>query len=147
MVTLFVSLKWQLLTTRLRKATAAKRGGTLILLAVAVLAAGFIAWSLSQLRTAPAAAVTTGVLLLVSQAVGWMLTPLIAFGVDETLDPHRFALLPLRRGDLLRGLTASALIGWLPAVNVVVLIGIAVMISPSWGCSRWRWSAWPCSCC
>ncbi|WP_111765301.1 hypothetical protein [Nakamurella deserti] len=133
MVALFVSLKWRLLTSRLRAATPGRRVVTLVALAVALLVAAVAAFGLSLLRELPAYAVTTAAVLLASQLVAWMLTPLIAFGVDETLDPQRFALLPLRRGDLLRGLAVSSLVGWLPAVNTILLVGVAVMVSPSWG--------------
>lgn len=47
--------------------------------------------------------------------LGWLLLPLVFFGVDESLDPARFALLPLRRRTLVRGLFAAALAG-LPAL-------------------------------
>lgn len=133
MVALFVSLKWHLLTGRIRTASPVKRAGTVAGLVLVLLLAAAAAFGLGMLRQFPAYAVTTGALLLASQLVAWMLTPLIAFGVDETLDPHRFALLPLTRGDLLRGLTVSAMIGWLPVANLVVLVGVAVMISPTWG--------------
>src|SRR5690606_28105223 len=43
--------------------------------------------------------------------LGWALLPLLFFGVDETLDPARFALLPLRRGTLVRGMLAAAFVG------------------------------------
>src|SRR4029079_13743033 len=32
--------------------------------------------------------------------IGWVFGPLVWFGVDETLNPSRFALLPLRRATL-----------------------------------------------
>ncbi|SCG48546.1 ABC transporter permease [Micromonospora halophytica] len=41
--------------------------------------------------------------------LGWLLLPLVFFGVDETLDPARFALLPLSRRTLVGGLFAAAL--------------------------------------
>ncbi|BCY15552.1 transporter [Actinoplanes sp. L3-i22] len=47
--------------------------------------------------------------------LGWLFLPLLFFGVDETLDPARFALLPLSRRTLIAGLGTSALIG-LPAL-------------------------------
>jgi ABC-2 type transport system permease protein len=47
--------------------------------------------------------------------LGWLFLPLLFFGVDETLDPARFALLPLRRRTLIAGLGVSALAG-LPAL-------------------------------
>jgi ABC-2 type transport system permease protein len=47
--------------------------------------------------------------------LGWTLVPLLFFGVDETLDPARFALLPLRPMTLARGMLAAAFVG-VPAV-------------------------------
>jgi ABC-2 type transport system permease protein len=51
--------------------------------------------------------------------LGWLFLPLVFFGVDESLDPARFALLPLRRGTLIRGLFAASLIG-VPAIATLV---------------------------
>jgi ABC-2 type transport system permease protein len=47
--------------------------------------------------------------------LGWLLLPLVFFGVDETLDPVRFALLPLSRRTLVTGLIVAGLVG-IPAV-------------------------------
>lgn len=47
--------------------------------------------------------------------LAWLLLPLAFFGVDETLDPARFALLPVPRRTLVMGLLAAALVG-VPAV-------------------------------
>ncbi|MBG0560665.1 ABC transporter permease [Actinoplanes sp. NEAU-A11] len=46
---------------------------------------------------------------------GWFLMPLLFFGIDDSLDPAQFALLPLARRTLLGGLAVAALIG-LPAL-------------------------------
>lgn len=54
--------------------------------------------------------------------LGWTLLPLVFFGVDETLDPARFALLPLRRRTLVLGMTAAALVGT-PAVATLIATG------------------------
>jgi ABC-2 type transport system permease protein len=47
--------------------------------------------------------------------LGWVFLPLLFFGVDSTLDPAHFALLPLRRGTLITGMAAAAFVG-LPAL-------------------------------
>ncbi|MGA5305465.1 ABC transporter permease [Nucisporomicrobium flavum] len=47
--------------------------------------------------------------------LGWLFLPLVFFGVDESLDPARFALLPLPRRTLIGGLFAASLVG-VPAV-------------------------------
>ncbi|MFF5054519.1 ABC transporter permease [Micromonospora sp. NPDC000663] len=51
--------------------------------------------------------------------LGWLLLPLVFFGVDETLDPARFALLPLSRRTLVSGLFAAALVS-VPVLAVLV---------------------------
>ncbi|MFC8299904.1 ABC transporter permease [Micromonospora orduensis] len=51
--------------------------------------------------------------------LGWLLLPLVFFGVDETLDPARFALLPLSRRTLVTGLFAAALVS-VPVLAVLV---------------------------
>jgi ABC-2 type transport system permease protein len=69
--------------------------------------------------------------------LGWALIPLLFFGVDETLDPARFALLPLRRTTLLRGMLAAAFVG-VPAVatllatsGLVVAMGLRSGLVPA----------------
>lgn len=52
--------------------------------------------------------------------LGWVLLPLIAFGVDATLDPARFVTFPVPRRQLLLGLGLAGLIG-IP--GVVTLLG------------------------
>ncbi|WP_250031779.1 ABC transporter permease [Paractinoplanes maris] len=58
--------------------------------------------------------------------LGWVVLPLLFFGVDESLDPARFALLPLPRRTLIVGLFAAALAG-LPALST--LAATAGMVS------------------
>jgi ABC-2 type transport system permease protein len=55
-----------------------------------------------------------GVLVL-----GWLFLPLLFFGVDESLDPARFALLPLRRRTLIAGMFTAALVG-VPALSTLI---------------------------
>ncbi|MFI7213019.1 ABC transporter permease [Micromonospora maritima] len=68
-----------------------------------------------------AAAFGGGVLTL-----GWLLLPLVFFGVDETLDPARFALLPLSRRTLVTGLLAAALVSVPTLATVVTVAGLVV---------------------
>lgn len=68
-----------------------------------------------------AAAFGGGVLTL-----GWLLLPLVFFGVDETLDPARFALLPLSRRTLVTGLLAAALISVPAVATVLTVTGLVV---------------------
>ncbi|MDM4721789.1 ABC transporter permease [Micromonospora sp. WMMA1363] len=68
--------------------------------------------------------------------LGWLLLPLVFFGVDETLDPARFALLPLPRRTLVTGLFAAALVS-VPAVAVLLALAGLVVTAGALG----GWSA------
>ncbi|NES16349.1 MULTISPECIES: ABC transporter permease [Micromonospora] len=58
--------------------------------------------------------------------LGWLLLPLVFFGVDETLDPARFALLPLPRRTLVTGLFAAALVSVPLLATLVAVAGLVV---------------------
>ncbi|MEV4654470.1 ABC transporter permease [Micromonospora sp. NPDC049301] len=75
------------------------------------------------------AAAGGGVLVL-----GWLLLPLVFFGVDETLDPARFALLPLPRRTLVVGLFTAALVS-VPAL--AVLIATFGLVLTAWALGGW----------
>ena len=133
MVGVFASLKWRLVTSRLRAATGVKRVG----LIVALVRAGRCSsacwpFGLAALRQVPDIAVPVLITVFTLQLVGWVLTPLVAFGVDETVDPARFALLPIRPQTLQRGLLVTSLIGYFPIANMIVLIGAAIALGVPW---------------
>ncbi|MFC7547066.1 ABC transporter permease [Plantactinospora sp. GCM10030261] len=58
--------------------------------------------------------------------LGWLFLPLVFFGVDETLDPARFALLPLRRRTLIPGMLAAALVGVPALCLLLATVGLVV---------------------
>ncbi|MEU3456668.1 ABC transporter permease [Micromonospora sp. NPDC006766] len=58
--------------------------------------------------------------------LGWLLLPLVFFGVDETLDPARFALLPLSRRTLVTGLYAAALVSVPVLATLIAVAGLVV---------------------
>ncbi|MBQ0977408.1 MULTISPECIES: ABC transporter permease [Micromonospora] len=66
--------------------------------------------------------------------LGWLLLPLVFFGVDETLDPARFALLPLPRRTLVTGLFAAALVS-VPVL--AVLIASFGLVLTAWSLGGW----------
>ena len=132
MVGVFASLKWRLVTSRLRATKGSARVGIIIGFLVLLVFLLFIAVGLGSLRLLPEFAVPMIVTLFTVQLVAWMVTPLLAFGVDETVDPARFALLPIRAQTLQRGLLVTSLIGFFPAANVVILIGAAVALGVPW---------------
>ena len=58
--------------------------------------------------------------------LGWLLMPLVFFGMDETLDPARFALLPLDRRTLVGGMFAAALAGVPALATLAATTGLAL---------------------
>ncbi|MGK5442584.1 ABC transporter permease [Micromonospora sp. URMC 105] len=64
--------------------------------------------------------------------LGWLLLPLVFFGVDETLDPARFALLPLPRRTLVAGLFAAALVS-VPVLAVLLAVSGLVVTAAALG--------------
>ncbi len=56
--------------------------------------------------------------------LGWTLVPLLFFGVDETLDPARFALLPVPRMTLARGMLAAAFVGVPATATLLATLGL-----------------------
>ena len=57
----------------------------------------------------------------------WLVLGIVATGVDNVLDPARFAILPVRAPDLARGLLAAALTG-IPAV-LLILLSVAQVLA------------------
>ncbi len=124
----FVRLKLRLLGNAMRGSTSRTVAVVIGLaggLAGAVLGfAAFAAGSAAPSDPDVRFAIVTG--LGAALTAGWLLLPLLFFGVDETLDPARFALLPLPRRVLARGMLAAACIG-IPAVaTLLALLGLVV---------------------
>jgi ABC-2 type transport system permease protein len=57
---------------------------------------------------------------------GWGVFPLLSFAGDASLDPSRLALLPLRPGQLVTGLSLAACVGVAPLCTLVALAGAVV---------------------
>ena len=58
--------------------------------------------------------------------VGWIVLPALTFTSDETLDPRRFQLLPIRHRRLVGGLAVAGLVGVGPIATALGLSGAAV---------------------
>lgn len=71
--------------------------------------------SRSEVRWAAVGLVTSALV------IGWVLFPLLFFGVDETVDPARFALLPVSRGTVAKGMLLAAFFGIPPLATLLVL--------------------------
>ncbi len=58
--------------------------------------------------------------------LAWAVLPVLGFGSDETLDPSRLVLLPLRTGQILTGLFVASLLGVTAVATVIGVIGAAI---------------------
>jgi ABC-2 type transport system permease protein len=119
----FVRLKLRLIGNGLRG-----RPVRIVLFVSGVVLAGLFAIGGYAIFAVPGVADSeraAGILLPLGGAalvLGWLFLPIVFFGVDESLDPARFALLPLARRTLITGLFVAAMAG-LPAVSTLVATG------------------------
>lgn len=125
----FVRLKLTLLRNGLRVSTG-RTVGWCVGVAFALLyalanGAGMIA--LRHNEHGPAVAVTLTAVL----GLGWAVVPLFFFGGDDTLDPTRLTMLPLRPRPLLTALMVSSLVGVGPLATSLVVAGAAVCVAHS----------------
>jgi ABC-2 type transport system permease protein len=124
MARLLVRLKLRLLTNALRSSNRAK-ASFITSTAFAVLTALGMFALLASLHGQNSAVVLTSVMFTVF-AFGWLILPLLAFGLDSTLDPATMALYPLRTRQLAIGLLAASATGAWPAANVIGLLGVLI---------------------
>ena len=124
MARLLVQLKLRLLLNALRSSDSAKIS-FIISSAFAVLLAIFAFVVLAGFRGKSTSAELTSVIFTVF-AFGWLIAPIMVFGVDSTLDPATLALYPLRTRGLAVGLLAASFTGFWPLANVIGLLGVTV---------------------
>lgn len=123
MVALLVRLKLTLLRNSLGRSVWRTVGliiGLLYALGAVVMAiVGLVAlhWTTLELT----AEVTT--VAFAGLTLGWLVFSLLVFGVDETVDPSKFALLPVRPRQLLPGLLLVGLIGSPGIATVLLALG------------------------
>jgi ABC-2 type transport system permease protein len=125
----FARLKLQILRNNLRGRTSRVLlflGG--VLFGVYLAGAGFLLAAAStagdaQIRLLLASFGGAGLVL------GSVLLPLVWFGIDDTLDPARFALLPLSRWTLVRGLFVAALVSVPAAALLLATTGLLVPVA------------------
>lgn len=130
MAGLFLRLKLRLLRNALR--TPSRAAFLLVGLVLGLLLTGFLAIGYQVLRDDPPVATAAGILLAVVLAIGWTTLPIAAFGVDETLDVSRLALLPIRRGPLLAGLLLAAALGVPALLTFLLLAAGAAAVTTTW---------------
>ncbi|MGW0999336.1 transporter [Streptomyces sp. NPDC002520] len=122
-----VRLKLSLLRNGLRQ-SAGRRAAFAVSAVLALLVALLQLLGLVGLRghTNAEAVAVTGTALL---ALGWAVLPLFFPGGDETLDPTRLVLLPLRPRPLVRALLAASLVGIGPLFTLLVLTGCVLAVA------------------
>jgi ABC-2 type transport system permease protein len=121
-----VGLKWALLRNGLRQ-SAGRRVAYVVSGLVSLLFGALVVLGLVLLhgnRHAP----TVGVLLAALLALGWTVFPLFFPGGDETLDPTRLVMLPLRPDALVRGLLVASLVGIGPLFTLCLTAGSAYAV-------------------
>ncbi|MGV9893455.1 transporter [Streptomyces tendae] len=123
----FVRLKLSLLRNGLRQ-SGGRRATYLASLVVVLLFAALQLIGLIALR-GYAHVDSLVVLLAAVLALGWAVMPLFFPGGDETLDPTRLVMLPLRPGPLVRALLTSSLVGIGPLFTLCMFAGSVVAVA------------------
>ncbi|MET9885022.1 transporter [Streptomyces sp. NPDC006430] len=124
---IFVRLKLSLLRNGL-KGSSKRKAAYFGSLAFALVVACFAMLGLAMLH-GNAHAGTAVVLLAAILALGWTFMPLFFPTGDETLDPSRLVMLPLRPRPLVRALLASSLVGIGPLFTLCLAIGSVVAVA------------------
>ncbi|MEU3841955.1 transporter [Streptomyces sp. NPDC028635] len=122
-----VRLKLSLLRNGLRQ-SGGRRAAYIASAVVALLFATLQLLGLIMLR-GHAHAVSLVVLLVAVLSLGWAVMPLFFPGGDETLDPTRLVMLPLRPRPLVRALLAASLVGIGPLFTLLLLVGSAIAVA------------------
>ncbi|RSS62115.1 transporter [Streptomyces sp. WAC06614] len=123
----FVRLKLALLRNGLKGSSKRKAAfvGSAVL---ALLAAAVVVLVLSVLR-GHAHAGTAVVVLAAILGLSWAFMPLFFAAGDETLDPSRLVMLPLRPRPMVRALLVSSLIGIGPFFTLCLAVGAVVAVA------------------
>jgi ABC-2 type transport system permease protein len=122
-----VRLKLSLLRNGLRQ-SAGRRAAYITSVVVVLLFAALQLLGLIALRGNGHAASVT-VLLIAVMALGWAVMPLFFPSGDETLDPTRLVMLPLRPHPLVRALLVASLVGIGPLFTLCLLVGSVISVA------------------
>jgi ABC-2 type transport system permease protein len=124
MARLLVQLKLRLLVNALRSSTAAKVSFLFSTAFAGLTAVG--AFTVLALLRGQSTSVDVTAVIFTLFGFAWLIVPLLAFGLDGTLDPATLALYPLRTRPLATGLLAASATGAWPLANVLGLLGVTV---------------------
>ncbi|RVU21387.1 transporter [Streptomyces antnestii] len=122
-----VRLKLSLLRNGLR-GSKGRRAAYVTTLIVVLLVAALQLLGLIALR-GNAHAATLSVILTAVLALGWAVMPLFFPSGDETLDPTRLVMLPLRPQPLVRGLLVASLVGIGPLFTLCLAVGAVISLA------------------
>lgn len=126
MVALLVRLKLTLLRNSLRRSVWRTVGLILAIIYALGVVLAVIAGLIALRYTSLDLTADVTVLAFSGLTLGWLLMSLLVFGVDETVDPAKFALLPVRARDLMPGLLVGGLVGVPGVATVLVALGLLV---------------------
>ncbi|MDF6044104.1 transporter [Streptomyces sp. JH14] len=127
LVPVFVRLKLTLLRNGLRQSSGRRAAYITSVVVTLLIAAGQLI-GLTALR-GHAHAGSLVVLLTALLALGWAVMPLFFPSGDETLDPSRLVMLPLRPRPLVGALLMASLIGIGPLFTLCLLVGSAFAVA------------------
>ncbi|MFJ9505294.1 transporter [Streptomyces anulatus] len=124
---IFVSLKLTLLRNGLRQSSG-RRAVFVVSLVFTLLLAAAQVLGLVLLRGNEHAGIVV-VLLTGVVALGWAVLPLFFPSGDDTLDPTRLVMLPLRPEPLIRALLVSSMIGIGPLFTLCLVVGSVLALA------------------
>ncbi|MFG2408215.1 transporter [Streptomyces brevispora] len=127
LIPVFVRLKLALLRNGLRQ-SAGRRAAYIASVAVTLLIAAGQLIGLVALR-GNAHAESLVVLLAAVLALGWAVMPLFFSAGDETLDPSRLVMLPLRPRPLIAALLMASLVGIGPLFTLCLVTGSVIALA------------------
>lgn len=122
-----VRLKLSLLRNGLRQ-SGGRRAAYVASAVVALLFAALQLIGLISLRGNTHAA-SVVVILVAVLGLGWAVMPVFFPTGDETLDPTRLVMLPLRPQPLVRALLAASLVGIGPLFTLILLLGSVIAVA------------------
>ncbi|MCX5227896.1 transporter [Streptomyces sp. NBC_00233] len=127
LTSVFVQLKLSLLRNGLRQSGGRTAAYILSMVFGAIFAAALVLAFV--LMRGNADAVSVAILLTGALALSWTVMPLFIPSGDETLDPSRLVMLPLRPRPLVRALLVASLVGVGPVLTFVLAVGAALSVA------------------
>lgn len=132
MARVFARLKLRLIVNRLRRSTVIQAFGFLVSWLLAVASGIGLGYGYgAALRVADNDLAVSGLVFTLA-GLAWLLIPVIAATLDDTIEARQFELLPFTSRQLAFGLTVAALVG--PgALMTVLMLGIGIGVGYGFG--------------